>query len=45
MVDLLDAQTQLDMARFEYAKALRDCNVAYAKTLFAAGLLKEEVLK
>ncbi|AAC06879.1 TolC family protein [Aquifex aeolicus] len=45
MVDLLDAQTQLDMARFEYAKALRDCNVAYAKALFSAGLLKEEVLK
>jgi len=45
MVDLLDAQTQLDMARFEYIKALRDCNVAYAKALYSAGILKEEVLK
>jgi len=45
MVDLLDAQTQLDMARFEYAKALRDCNIAYAKALFSAGMLKEEVLR
>jgi len=45
MVDLLDAQTQLDLARFEYVKALKECNVAYAKALFSAGILKEEVLK
>ncbi|GAB6066199.1 TolC family protein [Aquifex pyrophilus] len=45
MVDLLDAQTQLDMARFEYVKALRDCNIAYAKALYSAGILKEEVLR
>ncbi|HIP43454.1 MAG TPA: TolC family protein [Aquifex aeolicus] len=45
VVDLLDAQTQLDNARFEYVKALRDCNIAYAKALFAAGVLKEEVRK
>ncbi len=45
MVDLLDAQTQLDMARFDYVKALRNCNVSYAKVLFSAGMLKEEVEK
>ncbi|NPB05985.1 MAG: TolC family protein [Aquificae bacterium] len=45
MVDLLDAQTQLDMARFELVQALKACNVAYAKALFSAGVLKEEVLK
>lgn len=45
MVDLLDAQTQLDMARFEYVKALRDCHIAYAKALYSAGILKEEVLR
>ena len=45
MVDLLDAQTQLDMARFDYIKALRDCHISYAKVLFSAGMLKEEVVK
>ena len=45
MVDLLDAQTQLDMARFDYVKALRDCNVARAEVLFAGGILKEEVMR
>lgn len=45
MVDLLDAQTQLDMARLDYVKALRDCNVARAQVLFAGGILKEEVAK
>ena len=45
MVDLLDAQTQLDMARLDYVKALRDCNVARAEVLFAGGILKEEVLR
>ena len=45
MVDLLDAQTQLDMARLDYVKALRDCNVARAEVLFAGGILKEEVMR
>ncbi|WP_461829658.1 TolC family protein [Aquifex sp.] len=45
MVDLLDAQTQLDMARLDYVKALRDCNVARAKVLFSGGILKEEVMR
>ena len=45
IVDLLDAQTQLDAARFEYIRALRDCNVARAEVLFAGGILKEEVIR
>ncbi len=45
MVDLLDAQTQLDMARLDYVKALRDCNVARAEVLFSGGILKEEVMR
>ncbi len=43
IVDLLDVQTQLDLARFEKAKALYDCNLSYVQILFAAGVLKEEV--
>ncbi len=43
MVDLLDIQTQLDLARFEKAKALHGCTLSYVKMLLSAGVLKEEV--
>jgi outer membrane protein TolC len=41
MVDLLDAQTQLERARLEYLEALRRCHVSYARALFEAGLIGE----
>ncbi len=41
MVDLLDAQTQLENARFDYIKALYECNLNYGKALLEAGLAKE----
>ncbi len=41
MVDLLDAQAQLEIARFDYAQALYRCNLAYGKALFEAGVIKE----
>ncbi|SHK20873.1 TolC family protein [Thermocrinis minervae] len=41
MVDLLDAQTQLDMARFEKVQALGNCHKAYAELLYSAGLIRE----
>ncbi len=44
IVDLLDVQTQLDMARFNRAKALYNCNRAYLEIYNAAGKLWE-VLK
>jgi len=44
IVDLLDVQTQLDMARFNRVKALYNCNKAYLELYNAAGKLWE-VLK
>ena len=41
MVDLLDAQTQLENARFDYIKALYACNLSYGKALLEAGVIKE----
>ncbi len=41
MVDLLDAQTQLENARLDYIQALYRCNLSYAKALLEAGLIKE----
>ncbi len=43
MVDLLDAQTQLENARFDYIQALYECNLSYGKALLEAGLFKEVV--
>ena len=43
MVDLIDAQTQLENARIEYLEALKRCHVSYAKALFTAGLIREVV--
>ncbi len=43
MVDLLDAQTQLDMARLEEVRALTDCWKAYARLRHSLGTLLEEV--
>ncbi|MCS7262716.1 MAG: TolC family protein [Aquificaceae bacterium] len=44
MVDLLDAQVELDRARFEKVQAVNACHKAYAELLFNAGLT-QEVLK
>lgn len=44
MVDLLDAQTQLERARFDYINALYRCNLSYGRALLEAGIIKE-VLK
>ena len=41
MVDLLDAQTQLERARFDYIRALYECNLNYGRALLGAGLVKE----
>ncbi len=41
MVDLIDAQTQLEMARLDHLEALRRCHISYAKALFSAGLIRE----
>ncbi len=41
MVDLIDAQTQLENARFDYIRALYECNLSYGKALLEAGLIKE----
>jgi len=41
MVDLLDAQTELDRARFERLQALNHCQKAYANLLYSAGLIRE----
>jgi len=41
MLDLLDAQTQLDQARFERIQALKEVHEAYAGLLYAGGVLKE----
>ncbi|ADC89434.1 outer membrane efflux protein [Thermocrinis albus DSM 14484] len=41
MVDLLDAQTELDKARFDLVKATGECNKAYVRLLHTAGVLGE----
>jgi len=41
MVDLLDAQTHLERARFDHIKALYECNLYYGKALLSAGILRE----
>jgi len=43
ITDVIDAETQYDKARFDLAKALYDCNLAYIKSLYQAGLLNKEV--
>ena len=43
IVDLLDVQSQLDMARFERAKALYECNKAYLDLYNTAGKILEVV--
>ncbi|MFN3598887.1 MAG: TolC family protein [Aquificaceae bacterium] len=44
MVDILDAQTELDKARFERIEAIKACQKAYVEILFSAGTT-EEVLR
>ncbi|MFN3976818.1 MAG: TolC family protein [Aquificaceae bacterium] len=44
MVDILDAQTELDKARLERIEAIRACQKAYMDLLFSAGET-EEVLR
>lgn len=41
MVDVLDAQTELDRARLEKAQAINACHRAYMDLLFNAGLSEE----
>jgi len=41
MVDLLDAQRQLELARFDYLQALYRCNLSYGEALFSAGVIEE----
>ncbi len=43
MVDLLDAQNQLDLARFERIEAIKDCHEAYAKYLLASSTFEEGI--
>lgn len=45
MADVLDAQTELDMAKLEEVKALVDCWKAYAKLKHSMGTILEEVQK
>jgi len=45
IVDLLDVQSQLDMARFEEAEALYQCNKAYLELYYNAGKILEVVEK
>jgi len=44
IVDLLDSQTQTELARFDYLQALYRCNLSYGRVLLAAGII-EEVLR
>ncbi len=44
MVDILDAQTELDKARLERIESIKACQKAYVEILFSAGTT-EEVLK
>lgn len=41
MVDVLDAQTELDRARLERVQALNACHKAYIDALYGAGLAQE----
>lgn len=41
MLDLLDAQSELDQARLERLQALKDLHEAYMQILLAGGILKE----
>ena len=43
IVDLLDVQSQLDMARFEKAQALYECNKAYLELYNNAGLILQAI--
>jgi outer membrane protein len=43
ITDVIDAETQYDKARFDFAKAMYDCNLAYIKSLYQAGILNKEV--
>lgn len=43
MIDLLDAQTQLDLARLEKIEALKACQEAYIQILLTGGVLKENL--
>jgi outer membrane protein len=43
MVDILDAQTELDMAKLEEVKALVDCWKAHARLKHSVGTILEEV--
>lgn len=43
MIDLLDAQTQLDLARLERLQALKDLHQAYLELLLAGGKLKDSL--
>lgn len=43
MVDLLDAQTELDKARLEKVQALNNCQKAYSDLLYSGGLIREVV--
>ncbi len=44
IVDLLDAQTQLELARFDYVRALYRCGLSYGRAVLSAGVI-EEVLR
>ncbi|RMH08053.1 MAG: TolC family protein [Aquificota bacterium] len=41
IVDLLDAQTELDKARLERVQAIKNCHSAYVELLFASGSTRE----
>ncbi len=41
MIDLLDAQTELDRARFDRIKALNACQKSYSNLLYYGGVLRE----
>lgn len=43
MIDLLDAQAQLDLARLEKVEALKACQEAYVQILLAGGILRENL--
>ncbi|MCI4458081.1 MAG: TolC family protein [Thermocrinis sp.] len=45
IVDVLDAQTELDIAKLEEVKALVDCWKAYARLKHSVGTILEEVQK
>ncbi len=43
ITDVIDAETVYDKARFDLAKSLYECNLAYVKALYNAGILNKEV--